>query len=360
MISHNLSRFWRDRNIKNIRPMKEKLPLNEQDINKIRNHLIPILVFPFLAVGMFYGFYSLFWSDSQFLQDKTGQYMLIGFSVFFFGIITYMISTTVIDLRRCFKHRITGKITDKKLDVRTSTTHSSNGKTGSSSSHSSTSRHYYVYIDDVQYSIEQQYYGKLKVGNDVIMEKAPKSNITLLLEVTDANEISLVQSTETDDDNKQFLNSIPKKVPFKQEDFKALKRGFMAKQKIRVMWFLPTVLIALLLVWNGMQAFLVFLFPLVLIPAYQLWKFTRELSQYNSNKQYAYKEGIPAIVEDKSKYAYNGRASNNVKTTQGYLKVNNQLYEKLNPGDTVTLFKPAKGKQVLSVLTVDKEELYLM
>jgi hypothetical protein len=169
--------------------MKEKLPLNEQDIKKIRNHLIPILVFPFLVVGMFYGFYSVFWSDSQFLQDKTGQYMLLGFSVFFFGIIAYMISTSVIDLRRGFKHRITGKITDKKLDVRTSTTHSSNGKTGSSSSHSSTSRHYYVYIDDVQYSIEQQYYGKVKVGNDVILEKAPKSNITLLLEVTKTERI---------------------------------------------------------------------------------------------------------------------------------------------------------------------------
>lgn len=340
--------------------MKEKLPLNEQDISRIRKHLIPILVFPFLVVGMFYGFYSVFLSDSQFLQDKTGQYMLIGFSVFFFGIIAYMISTTVIDLRRGFKHRITGKITDKKLDVRTSTTHSSNGKTGSSSSHSSTSRHYYVYIDDVQYSIEQQYYGKVKVGNGVILEKAPKSNITLLLEVTDANLISLVQSTETDDDNKQFLNSIPKKVPFKQEDFKALKRGFMAKLKTRIIWLLPTLFIVLSLVWSGMQAFLVFLFPLVLIPAYQLWKIMRELRQYHRNKQFAYKEGIPALVEDKSKYTHNGRTSNTIRTTHGYLKVDNRLYEKLNTGDKVTLYTPAKGKQVLSVLTADKEEIYLL
>lgn len=165
--------------------MKEKLPLNKQDIKKIRNYLIPILVFPFLVVGMFFGFYSIFLSDSQFLQDKTGQYMLIGFSVFFFGIIAYMISTSVIDLRRGFKYRITGTITDKKMDVRTSTTHSPNGKTGSSSSHSSTSRHYYVYIDDVQYPIEQQHYGKLKVGKAIVLEQAPKSHLTLLLEVTE-------------------------------------------------------------------------------------------------------------------------------------------------------------------------------
>jgi hypothetical protein len=337
--------------------MKEKLPLNEQDISKIRKHLIPILVFPFLVVGMFYGFYSIFWSDSQFLQDKTGQYMLIGFSVFFFGIIAYMISTSVIDLRRGFKYRIEGKITDKKLDVRTSTTHSPNGKTGSSSSHSSTSRHYYVSIDDVQYAIEQQHYGKLKVGNAIVLEQAPKSHLTLLLEV---NELSQRQSAEIDADNRQFLNSIPQKVPFKPEDFQALKKGFQSKLKTRLIWLFPTLFIVLSLVWSGMQAFLVFLFPLVLIPAYQLWKIMRELRQYHRNKQFAYKEGIPALVEDKSKYTHNGKTSNTIRTTHGYLKVDNRLYEKLNTGDKVTLYTPAKGKQVLSVLTADKEEIYLL
>lgn len=337
--------------------MKEKLPLNEQDIKKIRKQLIPVLVFPFLAAGLFYGFYLLFLSDSQLLQDTTGGYMLIGFSVLFLGIIAYMISTFVIDLRRGFKYRITGKITDKKLSVSTSKTNTS--RSGSSNS-SSTTRHYYVYIDDVQYSIEQQHYGKVKVGNRVIMERAPKSHLTLLLEVNHLNEIPTEQSRDTADNNRQFLNSIPKKVPFQQEDFKALKRDLLTKLKTRLIWFLPTVLIAISLVWSGMQAFLLFLFPLVLIPAYQLWKFMRELHQYNNNKQYAYKEGIPAIVEDKSQYTYNGNASNNVITTHGYLKVSSQLYKKLNTGDKVLLFKPAKGNRILSVVTINNEELYLM
>lgn len=82
MISHNLSRFWRDRNIKNIRPMKEKLPLNEQDINKIRNHLIPILVFPFLVVGMFYGFYSLFGATANSCKTKPGNICLSALACF--------------------------------------------------------------------------------------------------------------------------------------------------------------------------------------------------------------------------------------------------------------------------------------
>src|SRR5690606_26761283 len=336
--------------------MKEKLPLNAQDIKKIRKYLIPILVFPFLAAGMFYGFYSIFWRDSQFLQDKTGIYMLVGFGVFFFGIIAYMISASVIDLRRGFKYRIQGKITDKKLSVTTSRRPAAK----SSNSHGRSSRHYYVYINDVQYSIEQQHYGKVKVGDRVILEKAPMSHLTLLLEVDDADGLSSVPPTEADESNSQLLNSSPRKVYFKQEDFNALKNGFQAKLKVRLLWFSLPIFIVLSLVWSGMQAFLVFLFPLVLIAAYQFWKFMQELRQYNSNKRYAYKNGIPAIVEDKSKYTYNGRTFNTIRTTHGNLKVNDQLYGKLNTGNTVTLFTPATGKQVLSVLTVDNEELYLL
>lgn len=336
--------------------MKEKLPLNEQDIKKLRKYLLPTILFPVVVIGMFYAFFSIFFKDTGFFQDKIGLYMLVGFSVFFFGIIAYMIWGYAIDLRSGFKYRIEGKITDKELRVSTSRTN--NSKTGSSST--TTSRYYYVDIDGVRYSIESQHFGKLKVGNEVTMEKAPKSNVTLLLEVRENDELPPEKSAEADNDKRSFLSSTPKNIPFNQNDFKALKKGFMAKAKLRLIWFLPPMLIALSLVVNGMQAFLVFLFPLVLIPGYQLWKFSREFRQYNSNKQYAYKAGIPAIVQDKSKYAYNGKGSNNVSTSQGTIKVKDELYAKLTVGDKIILYKLAKGKQVLSVLTADKEEIYLL
>lgn len=336
--------------------MKEKLPLNEQDIKKLRKYLLPTILFPVVVIGMFYAFFSIFFKDTGFFQDKIGLYMLVGFSVFFFGIIAYMIWGYAIDLRSGFKYRIEGKITDKELRVSTSRTN--NSKTGSSST--TTSRYYYVDIDGVRYSIESQHFGKLKVGNEVTMEKAPKSNVTLLLEVRENDELPPEKSAEADNDKRSFLSSTPKNIPFNQNDFKALKKGFMAKAKLRLMWFLPPLSIAVLLILNGMQAFLVFLFPLVLIPAYQLWKFMREFLQYNRNKQYAYKEGIPAIVEDKSKYSYNGKVSNNVRTTQGNLKVHTQLYEHLNTGDKIILFKPATGKQIISVQTINNEDFYVM
>lgn len=336
--------------------MKEKLPLNEQDIKKLRKYLLPTILFPVVVIGMFYAFFSIFFKDTGFFQDKIGLYMLVGFSVFFFGIIAYMIWGYAIDLRSGFKYRIEGKITDKELRVSTSRTN--NSKTGSSST--TTSRYYYVDIDGVRYSIESQHFGKLKVGNEVTMEKAPKSNVTLLLEVRENDELPPEKSAEADNDKRSFLSSTPKNIPFNQNDFKALKKGFMAKAKLRLIWFLPPMLIAISLVVNGMQAFLVFLFPLVLIPGYQLWKFSREFRQYNSNKQYAYKRGIPTIVEDKSKYSYNGKGSNNVSTSLGTFKVNDQLYGQLTVGDKIILYKPAKGKQILSVTTADNEEIYVM
>ena len=327
--------------------MKERLPLTATDIRKLRKNLFGIVAFPFLAAGLFYGFFSLFFANSSFFHDTTSRYILIGFSLFLFFIIAYMLSVFVIDLRRGYKFRIEGIITDKKQTVHTSRTTTNR----SGSSRSSTTRHFYVSIDDIQYPIEQYHYHKLQVGSLVVLEKAPKSNLTLLIELPP--QLALTPT------RKQILPKL-EKTDFGPEDFIALKRGIRATVKSRLFWLLPTLLIVLSLIWNGMQVFLVFLFPLVLIPAYQAWKIIQAIKQYKSNKQYAYKEAIQAVIEDKSKYTHNGTISNNILTSQGRLKVDHVVYEKLKVGDELLLFKPAKGKQVLSILTANNEEIYLV
>jgi hypothetical protein len=339
--------------------MKEKLPLNEQDVKKLRKHLIPVVIFPFLAVGMFYGFFALFFNDggSALFEDDVAIYIFAGFSLFFFGVIAYMIWSFAIDLRRGFKYRIEGKITDKKLRVSTSGTNST--RTGGSSS--STSRYYYLYIDGVQYSVDSLDYGKVNVGAEVIMDKAPKSNVTLLLELSNEDELSAEKFSEASANERKFLESKIREVQFTEEDFSALKRGIRSQIKSRIVWLLPFVFIDVSLIISEMHGILIFLFPLVIIPAYQLWKSMREIGRYNSNKLYAIKQGVPAIIEDKSKFSSNrSGGSNNVKTSHGILKVTDELYNKLTPDDKIILFKPAKGKQFLSLVTTDSEEFYLM
>ncbi len=336
--------------------MKEKLPLNEQDIKKLWKHLLPTILFPFVAAGMFYAFFLVFFKDTGFFQDKIGLYMLVGFSVFFFGIIAWMIWGYAIDLRRGFKYRIEGKITDKELRVHTSTSHSSGGKTGSGSTHSSTTRHYSVEIEGVQYSIEQEHYGKLQVGAAIIIEKAPKSHLTLFLEVGKTDELPPEKSIEADDDKRKFLSSTPRKAYFTQDDYKALKRGFWGKAKFRLIALTVMGLLVVPFLVGKMQINIFFLFPLMLIAIYQFWKFNKEWRLYYRNKQYAYKEGIPTIVQDKSKY----NRSNNVKTSGGTIRVKDKLYAQLNVGDKIILYKPAKGNQILSITTAAHEEIYVM
>lgn len=340
--------------------MKEKLPLNEQDIKKLWKHLLPTVLFPFVAVGMFYAFFSVFSKDTNFFQDGISLYILVGFSVFFFGVIAYMIWGYAIDLRRGFKYRLEGRITDKELRVQTSTSHYSDGKTGSAGTHSSTKRHYYVIIDGVEYSIEAEHYGKLKVGTTIIIEKAPKSQVTLFLEIGNTLELLSEKSMEANDDKRKLLSVIPRKVSLTQDDFKALKRGFWSKAKYRLIMISAMGLLVVPFLVSKMQINIFFLFPLLLIAIYQFWKFNKEWRLHYLNKQYAYKEGIPAIVQDKSKHTLNGKRSNNVKTSQGTIKVNEQLYEKLNDGDKIILYRPAKGKQILSVITSGNEEVYLV
>lgn len=333
--------------------MKEKLPLNEQDIKKLRKYLLPTILFPVVVIGMFYAFFSIFFKDTGFFQDKIALYMLVGFSVFFFGIVAWLIWGYAIDLRRGFKYRIAGIITDKELRVHTSS-HSSTGRTGHSSS--STTRHYSVHIDGVKYSIEPEHYGKLKVGATIIIEKAPKSHLTLFLEVGNVDELPPQKSIEADDDKRKFLSGTPRKVSFTQEDFKALKRGFWGKAKFRLITISTIAFFVVPFMVSDLSIMLVFLFPLMLIAVYQFWKFNKEWRLYYHNKQYAYKEDFPTVVEDKSKY----NRSNYVKTSQGTFEVKDELYTQLKVGDKIIFYKPAKGNQILSITTADNKEIYAM
>ncbi|NDV42447.1 hypothetical protein [Flagellimonas sediminis] len=96
-------------------PVKEHLPLEPADIKKLRQQLFAMLVFPVVVIGMFLLFISFVFKDfkTSFAGDTVVMYVFIGFCLFFFGIIAYMVGTTAIDLRRGIKHRISGKIMDK-------------------------------------------------------------------------------------------------------------------------------------------------------------------------------------------------------------------------------------------------------
>lgn len=342
--------------------MKETLTLESADLKKLKRQLIPILAFPFIAIAMFSVFFYFFFSgDNSITSDRIGKYMMIGFGVFFFGIIGYMIWSATVDIKRGVKFRITGKVTDKRLDVQTTTSHGTGGgRTGSGSSSTRTTRRYFVYIDNEEYSLDYKHYTKVKVGQSVVLDLAPKSNFTLNLEITGQTEENEEAVQEQAASDRKFLESTFEEVRFNDQDLEALKRGYRADVKARMVWMAPFLLIDIGMIANGLWGFLIFLFPLVIIPLYQIFKLIKIYTRYQNNKLHSHKKGITTIVEDKSTYTSNrSGSSNNVRTTQGILKVSSVMYDKLNIGDKIIIFKPKEGKNPLSLMTLDKQEYYL-
>jgi hypothetical protein len=342
--------------------MKEQLPLAAADIKKLKHQLIPMIIFPFVVVGMFALFAVFVFKNigNSFANDDTGIIMLAVFGTFFFGVIAYMIWSAAIDLKRGFKYRITGKVTDKRLNVHTTTTAGSTSSRGSVGGRTRTTRHYYLYIDHAEYSVDYKEYSRTKVGSQVIMDKAPKSNLTLNLEVVEQENIDLEVDRQLKADNRKFLESRIQEVRFTEKDLDALKKKFNAEKRRRFMFMAPLLFFDAMLLVYGFWSFLVVLFPLILVPLYQFYKIFRSYLRYRNNKFYGYKLGLTALVEDKLTFTSNRSGNaNRIKTTWGTVNVDSRLYDQLSVGDKIIIFTTKEGRLPMSVMTLDKEEFYL-
>lgn len=335
-------------------PLKEKLPLEPADIKKLRRQLFAMLLFPVVVIGMFLLFISFVFKDfkNSFAGDAVVLYVFIGFCLFFFGIIAYMIGTTAIDLRRGIKHRISGKITDKRLNVQT--TGSGSGTGGKTR----TTRYYYLYVDDEEFSVDYREFTKVKVGMHVVMDRAPKSKRTLSLETIPQPDAEMVSTP-----NNERHRFLEKRIPhtrYTQKDFEALKRIWYAALKRRLFLAAPFVSIGILLLISGFWGFAVFLFPLWAVPLYQAFQLYRAHRNYRRNKFSAHKKGVAALVEDKLTITSNRRSnSNSIRTSQGRITVNTMLYDKLSIGDGITIYFTQYGNMPIGLLTRDQEEFYL-
>jgi hypothetical protein len=251
-------------------------------------------------------------------------------------------------------------VTDKRLNVHTSSTTGTTTSRGTGGSHTRTTRQYYLYIDAIEYPIEYKEYSKAKVGAQVILEWAPKSKLTLSLTTIEATDIDRDVEDKIKTSNTEFLGKTMQEVRFSDEDLKALKTNYKADKKRRFVLMAPVLFLDLTLLMSGLWAILLFLFPLILIPLYQFFKMTRSYLRYRKNMLYGHKLGLTTLVEDKLTFTSNRSGNaNRIKTTRGTIKVNRAIYEKLSVGDKIILFTSKIGNQPLSLMTLDKEEFHL-
>lgn len=337
----------------------QQLPLEAADIKKLRLRLLPFFAFAGFSGLIFalIGFAVLGKSKDPMAFDDIAVYVFIGFGVFFFSVIGYMIWAVFADLKKGVKHRISGIVTNKRLNVQHSQTHHHN----TSRNHSSkTTRHYYLYIDDEEHSVDFKHYNKAKVGMHIVLDKAPKSKMTLAMELTGQEVVDQEAHKLEGETNDKFLQTTFPDVKLTPKDEEVLKNIFKSQQKARYVWLVPTLIMLVTFLANGLQGLLILFFPVVIIPAYQLFKIIRSYRTYQMSKRYGFKRGVPTIIEDKTTFTSNrSKSAQRLKTTIGVITVESVTFDQLQVGDRLVVFKPQYGKQPLSIMTMEQQEYYL-
>ncbi|MAE84371.1 MAG: hypothetical protein CMB80_16640 [Flammeovirgaceae bacterium] len=337
--------------------MTDQFPLTPEDISKLRRRIIPILGFAVFATAIFAAIFSFVLTGfADGFGDEPFIFIVFGFfALIFAGVIGYQIWAVATDIKLGIKERISGEITDKRLDVHTSTTHHSSGRRSGTST--KTTRRYFIYIDGVEHTVDYRYYSQARVGEHVLMEIAPKSKTVLSFEATESAEEESPEEIEID--TKFLLKEFPEQR-LTEEDIRVLNSKFMKELKSKLLFMSPFLFIIFGLVVNELTGLLIFLFPILIFPMYQGFVVMRKLGFYIRNKQYAHKQADPVLVTDKHTYTSN-RSGNrqNIVTSSGSVSVEPRLYDQLEVGDKLILFKPKYGKQILSVMTMDQEEFYV-
>ena len=327
------------------------LPLDHEDLKKLRKQLIPALVFPFFVAGIFFLIITFVFDDvgNGFLIEGISFYVMIGFGMFFMAIIGFMIWSFVFDIRQGVKHRITGIVTDKQLNI------STRSGAGSRNSSSRTTRYYYIFVDGIKYKMNYSGYNQVQVGDQIEMEKAPKSGLTLNLEV-----LASTEAPETQANDRSYLNTRLEPAPLTTSDLQHLKKQLRQFLTRRIVMNLPLLFIVFSLIVSDMAGLLLFLFPIPIILGVAFYRSMRETTRYFKNKAEGHKLGTTALVEDKLTVNHNRAATKyQVKTSSGMLSVTEKAYQNLDKSDKLVIFRPMFGKTPLSLMTMEQHEYYL-
>ena len=339
--------------------MKNQVPLTDSDQKLLRKRLLQLLLFPVIVGAMITAFVVFFFSETNnpFTQDEIFSYVFAGFFIFFFGIIGYMLWSVIADMKRGFKYSIAGLVTNKRLDVRTT------GGAGTKS-RSRTTRHYYVSIDNQEYPIDQIYYGRVRTGQVIRLEKAPKSDMTLALEVLqegpNQDEETLIMG-ESANNKVRWLNTNIEREYLTHDDLRVMQKKLRKYALQRLLFMAPFLFIIFSLVYSDLAGLLIILFPFFIIPLFQGVVILRRFSRYLRDRSHSYLYAYTTVVTDKVQVDSNRtKSKHRIVTTITTLDVDSQMYANLSIDDKLVLFKPKFGKEYLKIATMNEQPVYLV
>ena len=213
----------------NTPPIISQIELTSEDAARLRKKLIAVGIF-FVITSIMFGFMVF---GGHFDDFDAGIYVLIGFGVFFFGIIFYIGGGIALDLFKGEKLVIKGQVADK---IRYKSSNSSRGSRGggragrSRGSRSSSSPKYYLKIGDKKYYVDHKHYAQAHVGQQIELHYAKHSNSSLKVRLlSEDGSFKEPEKPTTISDFLKHRNEIVENLPKKemllsQEDLKYLKK----------------------------------------------------------------------------------------------------------------------------------------
>ncbi|MEL6533965.1 MAG: hypothetical protein AAFQ98_01070 [Bacteroidota bacterium] len=334
--------------------MVERVHLEPEDRKLIRQHLFPVLLFPVFAFIMFAVVGNSFGSGfiTSLSDSDVTLYVFGGFGLFFLGIIGYAVSRFALDLQRGEKLKVSGVVTDKHLDI-------SRSSSGGKRSTSKTSRTYSLFIEGYKYKVGLKAYQQAKVGQEVLLEQAPKSKLVLNFSLSQTENDAVV-AEEKREVNQEFLNTVLTPEPLTEEDLRAIKIQWNSKLRGRFGWVAVAVFFMVSLFSSGLYILYLFSLPFWIILITQAFRLSKDWRRMQANRKAGTKQGKTELVKDKRSTATNGRNRTcQLVFPSGMLRVPPDLYEAVTKDSRLVVYYLSDGTTPICILTLDKKVHYL-
>ncbi len=336
--------------------------LTHSDRKKIRNKIWLTASFILFVIAIFGCIYFFVLRDFSKNDDDFGYIPMVIFGIFalfFVGVIGYMISIFIKDLKVGVKNCYEGIIEDKRLNIKKTTSNKASvGTRGGRSSRTNTKRYFYMTVNGEEHKIEYPVYASIKVGDTIYFEVAPTSNVMLTYKILESESDKVVRNTPKIHP-KEYPNSRIRQAPLTREDKENVYGYYTVALRKRLTIIVFMALPILGLMYVDLLGLIVFLFPIPIILVYQLYKISMLYVNYKKSIHNGRKDVIETHITDKlfTTISNNGRKSNTYKlvTTYKTIAVPETIYGNFNTSDEITVHK---ASHLPAVIGISLEEEY--
>ncbi len=333
----------------------ETKPLSVSDKKVLRKHLVSFLVF-----GVSVGAILLLIFNLVLLDGETGRapvFIFSGLGLVFTALIFYFFRGTYLDLKHGIKYCTTGFVTDKRINKHTtsSASHNKGGAQPYASSRKNTQTHYYVCVENKEYSVTHAHYLQAQLGDLVYLEISPRKKEILAFTVLEKGK----QPTKlpTDAQNDQDFASEQKSAAMPTEEVKLVKKMFYRGLRSKLI-YLILVTILLVVLWPGIFIFMV---PLILAFAYYTIAISIQLYRYAKFYRNGCVKTITKIsVVDKRKTTSNRNATKyQLESSNGPISVTEAVYNQIQESQILYLHQ-ASGLNILYQVSFNGQSFSLL